>query len=83
LIHTSRGAEIFDSIKDSIVYRLSNTKECWQKNLESPTPISDRRSAFWQDYQRKGIVYIMKKYGTVSFKARLKNKVKKLIGGAH
>lgn len=81
LIHTSRGGEIFDSIKDSIVYRLSNTKECWQKNLESPTPISNRRAEFWHDYQKKGIDYIMKRYGTVSFKARLKNKVKKLIGG--
>lgn len=51
--------------------------------MERPTPVSERRTEFWQDYQKKGIDYIMKKYGTVSLQMRLKNKVKKIIGGGY
>lgn len=44
----------------------------------SPTPISEHRQVFWKDYQRKGIDYIMKKYGMVS---KIKNKFLEIIGG--
>ena len=80
LIHTNRGEELFISIKSALDYRISNTKDCWQENLERPTPISEKRTEFWRDYQKKGIGYIMKKYGTVSLQIRIKNKVKKIIG---
>lgn len=71
---------MFISIKSALDYRISNTKDCWQENLERPTPISEKRTEFWRDYQKKGIGYIMKKYGTVSLQIRIKNKVKKIIG---
>lgn len=34
LIHTNHGEELFDNIKEHLEYRLSNTKQCWQANLE-------------------------------------------------
>ena len=80
-VHTNRGRELFDNLKLAIDYRESNTTECWQLNLESPTPVSEKRQAFWKDYERCGVGYIMKKYGTVSLMTRVKNKVKKLTGG--
>lgn len=86
LIHTDRGREIFDYIKETLYYRESNAKQCWQNNLEAPTPVSDQRAEFWKDYYDKGIDYIMKKYGTTSFMTKVKNKVVKLIsigGGAN
>lgn len=79
LIHTNKGQELFDAITESIEYRLSDTKKCWQKNLESPTPVSNRRMTFWKDYNKHGIDYIMQKYGTVSLKSRIKNKIKKML----
>lgn len=81
LIHTDRGMRLFESIKESLEYRESNTTDCWQANLEKPTPVSPQRQEFWDDYQTKGIDYIMKKYGTVSLQTRIKNKVLKFMGG--
>lgn len=81
LIHTDRGMELFNKIKNGLEYRESNTVDCWQENLERPTPVSEKRAEFWMDYQRRGIDYIMKKYGTVSFQTKLKNKVVKILTG--
>lgn len=81
LIHTERGVELFESIKKNLQYRLSNKEQCWQVNLERPTPVSKKRGQFWADYHNKGIDFIMKKYGTTSLKTKVKNKLLKLIGG--
>lgn len=81
LIHTKKGLELFESIKENLDYRESNLKDCWQENLEHPTPVSEHRNEFWVDYQRKGIEYIMKRYGTASFMTRLKYKLKEIMGG--
>ena len=77
LIHTDRGESLFNSMD----YCLSDTKQCWQKHLEAPTPVSAHRKEFWNDYQRRGIDFIMKKYGTVSLKNKVKNKILRIMGG--
>ena len=59
--------------------RLSDTKQCWQANLEAPTKRSEQRDEFWNDYQRKGVDFVMKKYGTTPLKTKIKNKLVKLI----
>ena len=79
IIHTNRGKKLFERIKDNLDYRLSDTTQCWQMNLESPTPRSENRGIFWQDYYSKGIDYIIKKYGSESINVRIKNKVIKWI----
>lgn len=81
LIHTERGLELFNAIKKSLDYRRSNVKDCWQMNLEMPTPASPLRSVFWRDYKKKGVNYIMKKYGSVSLAARVRNKIMRIYGG--
>lgn len=81
LIHTSRGQELFEKIKGDLDYRLSNTTQCWQANLEAPTQRSMRRGEFWNDYQKKGIDFTMKKYGKIPMKTRIKNKLLKIRGG--
>lgn len=77
LLHTDRGVELFDEIKPSLDYRSSDTVHCLQPNLEAPTSKSELRDKFWKDYQKKGMGYIMKEYGTVSMKSRIKNKIKR------
>lgn len=79
LIHTDRGEKVFDSIKDNLDYRLADTKQCWQENLEAPTQVSKYRRKFWSDYQRGGIEFVMKKYGQISLKTKLKNKILKIM----
>lgn len=80
LIHTDRGEQLFDQIKENLNYQLSDTKQCRQKNLETPTQASELRQKFWNDYQRAGVDYIIKKYGTISLKTKLKNKLFKIWG---
>lgn len=79
LIHTDRGVQLFEAVKEKLEYRLSNTKQCWQANLEAPTKRSELRDKFWSDYQKKGVDFIMKKYGTTPLKTKIKNKLVKLI----
>lgn len=40
LIHTDCGEELFNNIKENLEYRLSDTKQCWQANLEASAPVS-------------------------------------------
>ena len=79
LIHTDRGEQLFETVKVKLEYRLSDTKQCWQANLEAPTKRSEQRDEFWNDYQRKGVDFVMKKYGTTPLKTKIKNKIVKLI----
>ena len=83
LIHTGRGEELFEKIRDNMDYRLSNTAQCWQANLEAPTKKSEQREEFWNDYNKKGIDFVMKKYGSVPMKTKIKNKLLKIMGGVH
>lgn len=83
LIHTNRGEELFEKIKNDLDCRLSNTTQCWQPNLEAPTKKSEQREEFWNDYQKKGIDFVMKKYGTVSMKTKIKNKLLKIMRGGY
>lgn len=78
LIHTDRGEELFNKVKGNLEYRLSDTKQCRQANLEAPTKKSELRDTFWKDYQRKGVDFIMKKYGTTPLKTKVKKKIIKL-----
>lgn len=81
LIHTDRGEELFEKVRDNLDYRLSNTAQCWQANLEAPTQKSEQRDVFWNDYQKKGIDFVIKKYGTVPMKTKVKNKLLNILRG--
>ena len=83
LIHTDRGEELFKRIQGDLDYRLSNTTQCWQANLEAPTKRSEQRDVFWNDYQKKGIDFVMKKYGTVPMQIKVKNKLLKILRGGY
>ena len=83
LIHTNRGEELFEKIQSELDYRSSNTTQCWQANLEAPTQKSEQREEFWNDYKKKGIDFVMKKYGSVPVKTKIKNKLLKIMGGVH
>ena len=73
--------ELFEKVRDNLDYRLSNTAQCWQANLEAPTQKSEQRDVFWNDYQKKGIDFVIKKYGTVPMKTKVKNKLLKILRG--
>ncbi len=79
LIHTNQGEALFEKIKDGLEYRLSNREQCWQINLESPTAVSEKRGTFWADYYKKGIGFIMRKYGILPLKVKVIKRVSAII----
>jgi len=79
LIHTEKGNLLFEKIKSKLDYRQSNTKDCWQMNLEKPTEHSKRRDVFWNDYRYRGIEFVIKKYGDISTAKKVMRKIKALL----
>lgn len=80
IIQSEKGARLFEETNAMMEYRLSDMETCMQKNLQAPTPVSDKREQFWKDYERGGISLLIKRYGTEKTDVRLKNAVKRLIG---
>lgn len=79
LIHTEKGKEIFESAKPALSWFESNISECWQLNLERPTPMDKDREKFWKDYRNHGVEYLIHKYGNDSLVVRATKKAKKII----
>lgn len=79
LVHTERGAELFDAAKESLDWFESNLSDCWQINLERPTAVAEGREKFWEDYCEHGIDYIIQKYGNDSFINKVKKKLRKIL----
>ena len=77
LLHTDKGAELFESIRDDLDYRESNTADCWQMNLERPTEHAPDRDKFWKDYRERGAAYVIDKYSRVPVLKRIKGRIKR------
>lgn len=77
MVHTKKGLEVFEKIKDDVEWEESNTKDCLQPNLIKPTDRSPRRDEFWRDYEDHGIHFVLKKYASQpSFLRRVARKIK-------
>lgn len=79
LLNSIKGQTLFNNIKDNVYYEESNKDECLQHNLIKPSLISPIREKVFLDYEKKGYVYIAKKYTAYGFIYRLKRKIKVLI----
>lgn len=79
LVNTAKGRELFDKIKDNFHVYSSSLDECMQRNLQTPTPISTKREAFWLNYYEHGFEFIAKKYGGYDFISYAKRKTKGLL----
>ena len=79
LLHTAKGIKLFEEIKDVLMFEKSSVDKCLQPNLVHPTSVSEKRKDFWEDYEKKGIKYITKKYGNVSILKKIENKVLKYL----
>lgn len=86
LINSSKGKGLFQRISKNLCYRESNTADCLQHNLHTPSQLSPRRGKFWQDYKNKGFEYVFKKYAGFGFVGQLEKaavKVLKKLGLLH
>lgn len=78
-INTDKGQKIMDSCIHKFKYSLSNSGQCRQPNLLSPSTANGHRNAFWKSYRKHGFCYVYNKYFCRSLYARIMSKIKSLI----
>lgn len=82
LCNTEKGKQFFEAVKQDMNVVPVKLENCLQPNLQHPTIIHPKRMSFERDYQRKGFLYVMKKYGDMGWRyqlGRVKRKIKSLI----
>lgn len=86
LINSDKGKELFENIKDKLVCFTSNTDECKQPNLETPTIPSPQRGKFEQIFLSKGYYAAIQSFPQLKIKSKLRiftekvvNKIKRIL----
>lgn len=81
IINSQKGLDIFELIKDKILYIESNTDECMQPHLKEPVKIRNTKEykRFWALYHKNGYVAIAKRYSKYGKIYRIKLEIKKII----
>ena len=82
LCNTEKGKQLFEAVKQDMDVVPVKLEDCLQPNLQHPSIIHPKRMAFERDYQRKGFLYVMRKYGDMGWRyhlGRVKRKIKSLI----
>ena len=83
-VNTEKGRALFKEVSDSIIYKASCVEKCLQHNLSQPTIIHKNRMAFEKEYEEKGFLFVMKKYGNLNWSQRTQKvyrKARRLAGG--
>lgn len=78
LVNTEKGLELFEAVKNRMTVIPAKLEDCLQPNLQHPSAIHSQRMDFERDYERKGFLYVMKKYGDMGWKMQLKYKIRKI-----
>ena len=79
LINTLKGKKVFENIKDELEYIESSIDKCIQPQLKYPSKENKNKKQFWNDYEKKGFMYVAKKYTTYGKINSVKKRIKKLV----
>ena len=72
LVNTEKGRELFEAIKDRMTVIPAQLGDCLQPNLQHSSILHPKNMEFERDYQRKGFLYVMKKYGNMGWRSKIK-----------
>lgn len=72
LCNTEKGKEIFEAVKGRLTTIEVPVEKCIQPNLQHPSVIHPQRREFEEAYVEHGFDYVVKKYGEVGFKYRMR-----------
>lgn len=79
-VNTKKGKQIFDEVKEGLIYFECNPQNCLQPTLQRPSKESPKREDFWKDCEMLSFEKLLSKYAIPSEKsARLKYKIKKYL----
>lgn len=62
LVNSERGLELWESVKGQMKWFETDKENSAQPCLLRPTPKSSFHNEFWEDYRRKGFLFIARKY---------------------
>lgn len=82
LVNTEKGRELIESAKERMVVIPARLENCLQPNLQHPSVIHAQRIDFERNYERKGFMYVMKRYGNIGWRykaQKAKKTIKKFI----
>ena len=77
----NKGKNIFEKIKRNINFIERSIEEAKEKNpnLMRPSNMPENREKFWEEYEKNGIEYILKKYGRYNLKCIIKDYIKRVL----
>ncbi|HEX3038951.1 MAG TPA: Coenzyme F420 hydrogenase/dehydrogenase, beta subunit C-terminal domain [Caproiciproducens sp.] len=79
LVNTEKGQQLFHAVESGLTYCVSSTESGMQLNLRQASFASPKTQPFWKDYQKRGFLYITKKYAGIGLKSKIKNCIKKVL----
>lgn len=83
LIHTVKGAAVFDAIKENLLYRQTKLSTSMQPNLKNPSAKGLEFDSFWKDYSKMSTKKFFRKYffpnRVVVLMRRVINKLKRTL----
>lgn len=86
LVNTEKGDNLFEEANKDLDIIPIKLEDCLQPNLRHPSVIHPKRMMFERDYQRKGFLYVKKRYGSRGWRhkvinrlGRIKQSVKELL----
>lgn len=82
--HSQKGQELFDAIKDNLVWKDTKIEDVimYNSNYCCSAPIGKNRADFWKDYDRLEKIKLFKKYCSpekVGLLRKIKNKIKEIM----
>jgi coenzyme F420-reducing hydrogenase beta subunit len=79
LVNTVRGREAFERCRPVLRWKATKIEKSLQPALRAPFVEPSDRSLFWERYGSWDFSRIAKRYGTLTFRARLGNKFKRVF----
>jgi coenzyme F420-reducing hydrogenase beta subunit len=82
LVNSSKGFELFNAVKDRLVYIPGTVEQCLQPQLQYPAEIHPMRGNFERDYVARDFAYMIRKYGDMGLPARAKRFCLRVLAAA-
>lgn len=80
LVNTDKGRNLFDFIKDDIIYEKIDINEAFKYNHNKNVPMNKNRNKFFKEMNDgKNVIYLMNKYSKDPLGLTIKIKLKKII----
>lgn len=81
IVNTVKGKEVFENIRKNLdcIERSAHEATEGNPNLKTPSKMPENRKKFWEEYQKNGIEFILKKYGRYNAKEITKDYIKRVL----